>query len=220
VKRQLALNDGFRDSQVTATTCRNTTRGLTLFLFILYSAGASGQNLDIDILRQINQGKSESADNICRGLSNSVAPLAIATPVFFFVRSIARKDTADKVQSIFFASSLVVTTVVVSVSKVAFQRDRPFDTHPFIEQKTSAPGYSFPSGHTAAAFQLATSLTIACPRWYVIVPAYTWASAVGYSRMELGVHYPSDVLAGAVIGAGSAILSHKLTLWVNRKRKR
>jgi hypothetical protein len=207
-------------TKVAATTRRYMIKGLPLLFVVILSVGASAQNLDIDLLKQINQGKSENVDNICRGLSNSVAPLAIATPVFFFVRSVARKDSADKAQSIFFASSLLVTTVIVSVTKVAVQRDRPFETYAFIAQKTSAPGYSFPSGHTAAAFQLATSFTILYPKWYVIIPAYAWASAVGYSRMELGVHYPSDVLAGAVIGTGSAILSHKLNRWLNRKRNR
>jgi len=55
---------------------------------------------------------------------------------------------------------------------------------------------SFPSGHTTAAFETATSLSLNFPKWYVIIPAYTWAGAVGYSRLYLGVHYPSDIAAG------------------------
>jgi membrane-associated phospholipid phosphatase len=49
-----------------------------------------------------------------------------------------------------------------------------------------------------------------------VVPAYTWASAVGYSRMHLGVHYPSDVLAGALLGAGSAWVTYKLNKWLQQ----
>lgn len=65
----------------------------------------------------------------------------------------------------------------------------------------------------AGPFALATSLSLSYPKWYIIVPSYAWAGSVGYSRMDLGVHYPSDVLAGAVIGAGSAWL----TYYINKK---
>lgn len=74
---------------------------------------------------------------------------------------------------------------------------------------------SFPSGHTSLAFAAATSLSLVYPRWYVAVPAYLWAGAVGYSRMYVGAHYPSDVLVGAVIGTASAFVVHyvRQTIW-------
>ncbi len=61
---------------------------------------------------------------------------------------------------------------------------------------------------------------MAYPKWYIIAPSFAWASAVGYSRMALGVHYPSDVLAGAIIGSGSAYLCYKLNKWVNKKQSK
>ncbi len=76
----------------------------------------------------------------------------------------------------------------------------------------------FPSGHTSLAFAIATSLSLKYPKWYVIAPSYVWACSVGYSRMNLGVHYPSDVLAGAVLGAGSAFLTYKLNEWFWKKQ--
>jgi undecaprenyl-diphosphatase len=74
-------------------------------------------------------------------------------------------------------------------------------------------GKSMPSGHTAFAFTTATSIYLAYPKWYVALPAFTWATAVGYSRMYLGQHYPSDVLMGAIVGGGSACLTN----WLNKK---
>ena len=78
--------------------------------------------------------------------------------------------------------------------KFAINRKRPFVTYPDIEKIASAGSKSFPSGHTSDAFATATSLSLAFPKWYVITPSFVWACAVGYSRMDLGVHYPSDVL--------------------------
>lgn len=83
-----------------------------------------------------------------------------------------------------------------------------------------AGGYSFPSGHTTDAFSLATSLTLNFKQWYVIVPAYLWAGSVGYSRLYLGAHYPSDVFGGAIVGSTSAFITYKLSKWLNKKGRK
>ena len=62
------------------------------------------------------------------------------------------------------------------------------------------------------------AVIFAVSKWYVAMPAYAWAGAVGYSRMHLGVHYPSDVLMGAIIGSGSAYLCFKGQQWLIKKR--
>jgi undecaprenyl-diphosphatase len=61
---------------------------------------------------------------------------------------------------------------------------------------------SFPSGHSASAFAFATAAGAAQPP--LSVPLRILAMLVGYSRVHTGVHYPADVLAGAVIGVGAA----------------
>ena len=74
-------------------------------------------------------------------------------------------------------------------------------------------GKSFPSGHTSIAFSAAASLSIQLKKWYATLAAYLCATSVGYSKIYLGEHYPSDVLAGAAVGLGSAYLAH----WLNDK---
>jgi membrane-associated phospholipid phosphatase len=70
--------------------------------------------------------------------------------------------------------------------------------------------YSFPSGHAAVSFALATSTSLSYPEWYVVVPAYAWATATSLARVWHGVHYPLDTMAGAAFGAGAAVLVHLL----------
>ena len=59
---------------------------------------------------------------------------------------------------------------------------------------------SFPSGHTLEAFAMAAAVSFLFSRRKIIFTAYAWAVVVAYSRMALGVHYPTDVLAGMIIG--------------------
>jgi len=60
---------------------------------------------------------------------------------------------------------------------------------------------SFPSGHSAAAFAFATAISRDCP-WLAIAIQFL-AGSVAYSRVHTGVHYPSDAVVGALIGAGA-----------------
>lgn len=68
--------------------------------------------------------------------------------------------------------------------------------------------FSLPSGHTAAAFLMASLLAYFYPTLSVF--AYVWASCIGISRVLLGVHYPSDILAGALLGLSISLISLQL----------
>ena len=116
-------------------------------------------------------------------------------------------------------AGLVASSGITYVMKRAINRPRPFVTYPDIQKLTDGGSPSFPSGHTSIAFAAATSLSLEYPKWYVIVPSCAWAGTVGYSRMHLGVHYPSDVLAGAVVGAGSSFVTYKVNRWLQGRKK-
>jgi membrane-associated phospholipid phosphatase len=105
--------------------------------------------------------------------------------------------------------SLAATSAVVNVVlKVAGRRRRPDRAAaevPAARQVPMPSSRSFPSGHTAAAVAFATGVGRVMP--LAAVPLHVLAAAVGYSRVHTGVHYPGDVLAGAVLGAVIADLS-------------
>ena len=84
--------------------------------------------------------------------------------------------------------------------KNALRRQRPVGLPVFI---TPSDRYSLPSGHTAASFLMATVLAASFPLWAPLL--FLWAILVGASRLLLGVHYLSDLVAGALLGGGCAL---------------
>lgn len=193
---------------------------ILLFALLFLSATSYSQNLDIRILRQINEHRNIHLDGTFKTISNSVSPISIAAPILIFGTGLIEKDQDLKQKGLMIGESFLVTTIVATALKHTINRPRPFETYPDIQKLSAGGSSSFPSGHTSDAFSTATSLSLAFPKWYVIAPSYTYATLVGYSRMHLGVHYPSDVLAGAVIGAGSAFLCYKAQKWINHRNRR
>ncbi|MBY0482047.1 MAG: phosphatase PAP2 family protein [Chitinophagaceae bacterium] len=186
------------------------------FLFVagvLFSNYLNAQNLDINLLKQINPPNPNSS--VWKNISSTAEPLCVAAPISMFAVSLINHDEKLKKNAFKVAGSLLITAVISEGMKIAINRDRPFVKYPLdvFPNEIKETGQSLPSGHTAFAFTTATSIYLAYPKWYVAVPAFTWASAVGYSRLYLGQHYPSDVIIGAIVGGGSACLTN----WLNKK---
>ncbi|MEN9680877.1 MAG: hypothetical protein RLZZ627_770 [Pseudomonadota bacterium] len=96
------------------------------------------------------------------------------------------------------------------VLKNLFKRSRPYvalNTQNFI---TPGDRFSFPSGHTSAAFLVATLISSFHPWAAPLV--MLWASTVAMARVVLGVHFPTDTLIGALMGSGLAFLSMEILL--------
>ena len=105
---------------------------------------------------------------------------------------------------------LAAVIVITEVIKYAVDRARPCDVLPNVHLLT--PGAcvaegdpAFPSGHSSRIFAVAAFLAVYY-RWPVRVSAFLLAGMAGISRVYLGVHWPSDVIAGAALGAGLAIV--------------
>jgi membrane-associated phospholipid phosphatase len=106
------------------------------------------------------------------------------------------------------ASVAATATVVNLVVKPLGRRPRPDRAPaeiPTVSQIRMPASRSFPSGHTAAAVAFATGVARVMP--VAGVPMHALAALVGYSRVHTGVHYPGDVMAGALIGAMIADLT-------------
>jgi membrane-associated phospholipid phosphatase len=188
---------------------------LTLISVIFMHGQISSQGLDIQILRAINSPEELPSDDFFRFISDSEPYIMFSIPAGMAAAGFIKNNKTLTRNACTALAAMAISGGITLALKYSIDRERPFVTYPDIMQKSKAGTPSFPSGHTSSAFATATSVSLAYPKWYIIVPSYTWAGTVGYSRMHLGVHYPSDVLAGALIGSGCAYLTYK----INRKLK-
>ncbi|GAO43720.1 phosphatase PAP2 family protein [Flavihumibacter petaseus] len=196
-------------------------RILLAFLALSFSSmrvTAQAPAIDKTTLMEFMEDRTHGHMEFYQGISNSTGAISFAVPVSLFVAAQVRHDPAMTRKALYIGESIAVSSLFTTVLKHTVNRTRPSKDYPgLIIPESSGGSPSFPSGHTSQAFSTATALFIAYPKWYVGVPAFGWASLVGYSRMYLGVHYPSDVAAGALLGAGSAWLTLKANQWINHQ---
>ena len=115
------------------------------------------------------------------------------------------------------AAALIVDLILCNVIlKPLVARIRPFDVNTAIQLIIAKPqDYSFPSGHTDASVASVVALYLAGEKrlWKI---ALILACFIAFSRMYLYVHYPTDVLGGAVVGVISGYIGYKVTLRMSR----
>jgi membrane-associated phospholipid phosphatase len=180
---------------------------------------AQAQNADIDLLRSINLSRNTNLDGTMKVISSTEKVIGFGLPLGLVAASYIRHDKLLFQRSFNMCLALAASSFQTYALKYLVNRERPAYQYPDIQALTSERYHSFPSGHTSNAFCTATSLSLNFKKWYVVLPSFAWAATVGYSRMHLGVHYPSDVLAGALLGAGSAYATYKVNQWLKKYYK-
>ncbi|MBL0145535.1 MAG: phosphatase PAP2 family protein [Chitinophagaceae bacterium] len=185
------------------------------------SHASIAQNADINIAKAINQNETAFKNSYAKFCSKTTTSFSFASPLTILSVGLITKNKALQKDAIYIAGSYVASTIVTQAAKHIIQRERPYQKYNFITQRTNADANtSMPSGHTSAAFCMATSLSLRYKKWYIIVPAYLYAGSVAWARMYQGVHYPSDVFIGALIGAGSAWAGLKIQQLINKKHRK
>jgi membrane-associated phospholipid phosphatase len=185
---------------------------LVAFQLLVIINRLPAQGWDLRILEAINPRYPTS--QYWQYTSASAYVFSGVATVAPFVYGLASGDSDAQHRSYQVMIAMGLDIIAQEGLKVTFNRERPGDEYPNLVFPIShAHGKSFPSGHTSLAFSTAAELTIQYKKWYIAVPAYLWAGSVGYSRLYLGKHYPSDVLGGAATGIATAYLS----TWLNHK---
>jgi PAP2 superfamily len=191
----------------------------SIVFFICCSCSVFAQSFDINILKQLHTNRNQNLDGAMCVISDAAPIIMSSTPIVWYGIGAYRKDKKMQQQAIQQGVGLVLVSASTFIAKRIANRDRPGTTYPqYITPVQPKYFYSFPSGHTSSSFWWATNITMATKKWYYIAPAWAIAGTVAYSRMHLGVHYPTDLIGGAVFGVTSAMVSEHINDWLQKSR--
>ncbi|MBO7417783.1 MAG: phosphatase PAP2 family protein [Bacteroidaceae bacterium] len=190
---------------------------ILMIMLAIATVAITAQNWEVNMLHDINGWDSQFMHDYSKFISKTEPYVALGIPTMMGVIGLIKKDRQLQKDAIYIGASVAGAFALSFGLKYIVNRTRPYDAWPeMIYPRSTEADPSFPSGHTASAFALCTSLCIKYPKWYVIAPSAIYAVSVGVSRMHEGVHYPTDVMAGALIGAGCAIGSVYASKWLNK----
>lgn len=165
---------------------------------------------ETSVVHSLNSINSSFISSSANAVSDMLPILSIGVPVGMYSYGSIWSDRDVVETGVLLGTAETIAYSIVFAGKAVAGRERPYHADSLCIQNRSTglvnEFASFPSGHSAGSVALATMLSLRYPKWYVIAPSFAYAGYVMFSRIHLGVHYPSDILAGALLGAGSAFL--------------
>ncbi len=128
-----------------------------------------------------------------------------------FIRAVRRRDRATVCFALAYALAQVfVAALLCRIVKIAVGRPRPMTGGPFVPFSFGWGYQSFPSGHTVEAVGTCLPLTWRYGTVFLPLGLGVFVAAMGFSRLYLGMHHPSDVLGGMLFGCCSGYLARRL----------
>ena len=195
---------------------------ITLLLMVLWSLapaltngqGSEHSALEVRVLHAVYGWDSRLGTGALRAVDWTAYPVFYGAPVAAGAGTLLTGASPAPAYRLMLASAGAVGATMVI--KRLMRRPRPFYVLEAITSRSPefhagrpvSDSYALPSGHAALSAAQATSWSLSHPRWYVIGPGVVWAVGVSVSRVWQGVHYPSDVMVGAVLGAGIGLTIH------------
>jgi membrane-associated phospholipid phosphatase len=180
---------------------------VSLFIFLTSTLTDAFLNLDLATLQFFNSGRETDLDFFLLALTVSAYSLGAVVPLSLYLLGHFKRIVSLKLKAYQYVFAICLNTLLIALLKYTVDRPRPFITHDTIEQIADASSPSFPSGHTAFAFATAAVLVLMFRDLRLRGLIVTWALLVAYSRLALGVHYPSDVLGSMLLGSTAAYLA-------------
>lgn len=173
--------------------------------------------LDTQVFFLLNglAGQSPVLDGVIVFCASYLAYVIAALLLVFLFHTYHPKREKLHILLVVIISSVVARFGVTEVTRLFYQRPRPFLTLP-VHQLLTNDAWSFPSGHATFFFALATAVYLYHKKWGVFF--FIAATLMGMGRVIAGIHYPSDILGGALIGVGVAYATFYIVRKIVRKQ--
>ncbi|PRY04295.1 undecaprenyl-diphosphatase [Pontibacter ummariensis] len=160
--------------------------------------------LDLYTLEILNDSRLTALDIFLISLTTTAYGVGLLVPICIYLTGHFRKMLLLKLKAFQYMFAMCLNVLFVGTLKYTINRPRPFVSHDTIKQLVDVSSPSFPSGHTAFVFTAAVSIWIMFRDVRLRGFLFVWTLLVAYSRLALGVHYPSDVLGSIVLGTTAA----------------